>query len=356
VKKRIAPNTGSLAILSLALGSVFVWTYDPASEIISAFLAQYLKEFTRHHDLILFAAMALAASSVVYLISFIAVSDLASKIYRYIIGTMSKKQLLPLAFKPRTRFAFKGVYSDMTAVINSLADMLQSFKKDKDKFEKTVELYLDPIVKQEIDSRGIHEVYIGGKKRTATIFFSDLRGFTSFTETHEPDKVVEVLNEYLSVSTKIIDKYKGRVNKYIGDAVMAVFEEPPKYSDYVDYDKAVMASLEIRDNFERMLSVWKEKIDPLMSVGLGIGLARGVVISGNIGSSERMEHTVIGDKVNFASRLCSTAKNGEIIISDDIYSLLMPKLDVETLAPCEIKGKAGTHNIYSVKTRRMLER
>lgn len=356
MQKKIAPNTGSLALLSLAVGFAFVWAYEPSAETIRPFVESNFKEAAKYHDLIIFAVMAAAASCVVYLISFIAVSDLASKIYAYMIGTMSKKQLLPLAFKPRVRFAFKGVYADMTAVINSLADMLQSFKKDKDKFEKTVELYLDPIVKQEIDSRGIHEVYIGGKKKTATVFFSDLRGFTSFTETHDPDKVVEVLNEYLSVSTKIIDKYKGRVNKYIGDAVMAVFEEPPKYADYLDCDKAVMASLEIRDNFERMLSVWKAKIDPLMSIGLGIGLARGVVISGNIGSSERMEHTVIGDKVNFASRLCSTAKNGEIIISDDIYSLLMSKLEVETLAPCEIKGKAGTHNIYSVKTRRMLER
>ena len=356
MKEKIKPNTGLLAVTSMALGAAVAGFYQPAAEIIMPYLKDNFSEYSRYHGIIQFGIMALAVSCVIYLISFIAVSDFAAMTYKYLINYMSVKRLLPLSFKPKARFAFKGVYSDMTSVINSLADMLLCFKKDKDKFEKTVEMYLDPIVKREMEQRGIHEVYIGGKKRTATIFFSDLRGFTSFTETHEPDKVVEVLNEYLSVSTKIIDKYKGRVNKYIGDAVMAVFEEPPKYAEYLDCDKAVMASLEIRDKFERMLYVWKEKIDPAMSVGLGIGLARGVVISGNIGSSERMEHTVIGDKVNFASRLCSTAKNGEIIISDDIYSLLMEKLEVEVLAPCEIKGKAGVHNIYSVKTRRMLER
>lgn len=352
--RKIKPNTGAIAVLSLLFGTAVALFYEPAAEAITVFFEKHFNNYAKYHDLFSLIIIATAIATAVYIISFITVSFFASSAYRNVIKIMNERQLLPITFKPKTRLAFKAVYSDLTAVIYSLVDMLQAMKKEKEKFAKTVEMYLDPIVKKEMESRGIHEVYIGGKKKTATVFFSDLRGFTSFTETHGPDKVLEVLNDYLSASTKIVDRYGGRVNKYMGDSVMAVFEEQAKYSEYNDADKAVMAALEIRDNFEIMMKRWKGKIDPMMSIGIGIGLARGEVVSGNIGSEQRMEHTVIGDKVNFASRLCSTAKNSEIIISDDIYSLLMDSVEVEMLAPCEIKGKTGVHNIYSVKSKRML--
>jgi adenylate cyclase len=227
-------------------------------------------------------------------------------------------------------------------------------KQDKDKFVKAVEMHLDPTVKEHLDSRGINEMYLNNRKKTATILFCDLRGFTSFTETHEADNVVTILNEFLSEMTKIINKRKGKVNKYIGDSVLAVFEEAPKYRDYLDCDEAIIAGLDMQTAYRLLMKKWQNKIDPTVSIGLGIGLARGVVIAGTIGSEERMEYTVIGDTVNFASRLCSKASDGQVLISDDIYSLVAQFVEVETLAPVEVKGKTGTYSLYSVITRRMV--
>jgi adenylate cyclase len=215
-------------------------------------------------------------------------------------------------------------------------------------------MHLDPNVKKEIERRDINEIYIGNKTKTGTILFSDLRGFTSISEFYSPDEVVKILNEYLSESTNIINKYHGIVNKYIGDAILAVFEEAPKYADYMDQDKAILAALDMQVQFQLLLKKWKEEINPLLKIGLGIGLSRGQFVAGNIGSENRMEYTVIGDTVNFASRLCSIAKDGEIIISDDIYTTMENLLIVDVLDPVEIKGKTGKYNIYSVKTRKML--
>jgi adenylate cyclase len=227
-------------------------------------------------------------------------------------------------------------------------------KQDKDKFAKAVEMHLDPTVKEHLEGRGINEMYLGNKKKTATVLFSDLRGFTSFTESHEPDDVVTVLNEYFSEATRIINLHKGKVNKYIGDAILAVFEEAPKYKDYLDCDQALMAALDMQAKFRVLSNRWREKIDPTINVGLGIGLARGTVTAGTIGSEERMEYTVIGDTVNFASRLCSKASDGQVLISDDIYSLVSKFTEVMPLPPVEVKGKSGTYSLYSVITRKMV--
>jgi class 3 adenylate cyclase len=146
------------------------------------------------------------------------------------------------------------------------------------------------------------------------------------------------------------------VNKYIGDAIFAIFDEPAGYAagTNLECDKAVIAALDIQTRFQQLLARWKQNIDPMLSIGLGIGLAKGEVIVGNMGSDERMEFTAIGDTVNFASRLCHQAADGLVIISDDIYKLLCDIIDSEMLEPVEIKGKTGVYNIYSVTSRKMI--
>jgi adenylate cyclase len=135
---------------------------------------------------------------------------------------------------------------------------------------------------------------------------------------------------------------------------MAVFDEAPKYMDYLDADKAIIAAVDIRSMFQPLIKKWKERLGDDFKVGIGIGLARGEIVSGNMGSEKRMEYTVIGDTVNTASRLCSTAQDGQIIIMEDIYRLVEHLVDAEELPPVCLKGKSGCYNIYNVKARNML--
>ncbi len=342
-------------ILCIIFGILLASGYEFVYNTISDFINDYIDLNKNFNELliIIFTGAIYIGLLVYFFVSFI-LSGFAREIFDYLVKEMRKKQILPANFNTKKKIFFINIYDDIIKIFNIFIRLFFEIKQDKDKFSKVLEMHLDPNVKKEIDERDINEIYIGNKTKTGTILFSDLRGFTYVSEFYSPDEVVMILNEYLSESTKIINKYHGRVNKYIGDAILAVFEEAPKYADYMDQDKAILASLDMQVQFQLLLKKWKEKINPLLKIGLGIGLSRGQFVVGNIGSENRMEYTVIGDTVNFANRLCSIAKDGEIIISDDIYKTIENLLVVDILEPVEIKGKTGKYNIYSVKTRKMI--
>ncbi len=290
----------------------------------------------------------------VYFIITLTLGIFSKHILNYLVKELRYKELLPPTFSIEKKRSFKEAYKDIINIFDVFIRNFILVKQDKDKFAKTVETYLDPSLTQQIYDRNINEIYLGSKKKTATIFFSDLRGFTALTESLDPNKIIKILNQYFSCATKIIDNNKGKVNKFIGDAVLAVFEEAPKYMNYIEADKAIIAALDIQTNFKILMKKWRDEIDPLLNLGLGIGIARGEIIVGNIGSEERMEYAVIGDTVNFASRLCDIAKDGQVIISDYIYKLLENDLEVDVLPATTVKGKSGMYDIYSVKTRKMI--
>ncbi len=303
---------------------------------------------------------ALAAAGIFYIgavifgFSIFILGVFSRKVLFTLAGQLKKKQVLSPRFKLKKTGVFSGNFRDITEVLGHFILLFEKLKQERDKFHKIIVTHLDPALIRNVEDRGINEMYLGGKKREATIFFSDIRGFTSFTEKHRPDETIMVLNEYFSTTTEIINKNEGNVNKYIGDAVLAVFEEPPEYRNYSATDKAVTAGMDIQVRFELLIKKWKKEIDPALNIGLGIGIAKGRVIAGTIGSEKRMEYTVIGDAVNFASRLCSLAAAGEVIIGEDTYNAVEDVVEVDQLPPVKVKGKTGTHNIFRVRTRRML--
>jgi len=342
-------------VFCIIFGVMLAFGYEFVYNTISDFIHDniHLKESSYKIFILISVGIIYIGFLVYFFLSFI-LSGFALEIFDYLVKEMRKKQLLPVNFNIKKKIYFLNIYDDIIDIFKIFIRLFIEIKQDKDKFSKVLEMHLDPNVKKEIDERDINEIYIGNKTKTGTILFSDLRGFTYVSEFYSPDEVIMILNEYLSESTRIINKYHGRVNKYIGDAVLAVFEEAPKYADYMDQDKAVLAALDMQVQFQLLFKKWKEKINPLLKIGLGIGLSRGQFVVGNIGSENRMEYTVIGDTVNMANRLCSLAKDGDIIISDDIYKTMENLLVVDVLEPVEIKGKTGKYNIYSVKTRKML--
>lgn len=183
-----------------------------------------------------------------------------------------------------------------------------------------------------------------GKRVKATVFYSDIRGFTAMSEHMTPDEIYKQLNEYFEEMCAIIFKYGGYVDKFIGDCVMSVFSAPNPKPD--DAQRAVRAAVEQQIRIKVIGEQWASKGKPVFTVGMGLNT--GEVIMGNLGSSTRLNYTVIGDSVNTASRLYNVAKGGQIIISESTFEEVKDTVEVVELEPVSVKGKSGLLRIFNV--------
>ncbi|HNA80352.1 MAG TPA: adenylate/guanylate cyclase domain-containing protein, partial [Turneriella sp.] len=163
------------------------------------------------------------------------------------------------------------------------------------------------------------EIKLGGERKTATIFFSDIRSFTAISEKLEPEEVVEFLNDYMTIMVRIIGQHQGIVDKFIGDAIMAVWGVPESKGN--DALNAVNATIEMRNALLEFNKGRGSAKKPLIKIGCGLNT--GAVLAGQIGSEDRLDYTVIGDAVNLASRVESLNKpfGTDILISQDTYNI-----------------------------------
>ena len=189
------------------------------------------------------------------------------------------------------------------------------------------------------------EVALGGTKRPVVVFFSDIRGFTPMSETMNPDEIAGLLTEYFTEMVDIVFEHSGTLDKFMGDAIMALWGAPIAHAD--DADRAMQCAIDQLDTLEKMNAKWKESDRQPLAIGIGINF--GEVFAGNIGSNRRLEYTVIGDAVNTASRLCSSAGGNEILISEPFYKALKNPPKVEALEPIQVKGKTKKVPVYRVK-------
>jgi class 3 adenylate cyclase/CHASE2 domain-containing sensor protein len=209
-------------------------------------------------------------------------------------------------------------------------------------------MHVSPAVVGEIlgqdDPKGA--LALKGKRVRATIFYSDIRGFTAMSETMTPEEIYGQLNEYFEEMCKIIFDYGGYVDKFIGDCVMAVFSAPYQTPD--DPKNAVISAVKQQDKIRELSAKWMAEGKREFTVGMGINT--GDVVMGNLGASQRMNYTVIGDNVNVAARLYNVAVGGEIIISEETYLQVKDLVEVDELEPVAVKGKVAPIKIYNVKS------
>ncbi|MDZ7262183.1 MAG: adenylate/guanylate cyclase domain-containing protein [candidate division KSB1 bacterium] len=186
----------------------------------------------------------------------------------------------------------------------------------------------------------------GGKRTVATAFFSDIKNFTTIAETMEAEELVSMLNEYLSAMTDIVLKYNGYLDKYEGDAIMAVFGIPLEQEDHAWC--ACLAAMEMQHRLVELRLKWQSEARPKFEARIGIN--SGSMIAGNIGGEKRVDYTVIGDSVNLASRLEGSNKiyNTNIIISEDTYKYVRDKVIVRELDYIRVKGKHRPVRVYEL--------
>ena len=185
---------------------------------------------------------------------------------------------------------------------------------------------------------------LGGEKREVTVLFSDIRGFTALSETMPPSEMATLLTDYFTEMVECVFRNDGTLDKFIGDAVMEQWGAP--IGSEGDPDKAMQAAIEMMAELDKLNAQWKKEGRPQLEIG--IGLNHGDAFAGNIGSERRLEYTVIGDTVNTASRLCSAAGPGEILISSEMKNALAKKPKLKEMPPMELKNKSQPVKVYKV--------
>ncbi|MBW2967919.1 adenylate/guanylate cyclase domain-containing protein [Candidatus Woesearchaeota archaeon] len=209
-------------------------------------------------------------------------------------------------------------------------------QKDKIRIKTFFERYVNPKIINELLQQDRLE--LRGKRQTVTVFFMDIRGFTKMSESMSGEDVIKILNHYFDISTSIIFKYDGTVDKFVGDCVMALFNAPTNVKDHEL--KAVQAALEIQEAIRK-----GGKVDT------GIGINTGEAVVGNIGSKHKMDYTAIGDTVNTAARLEGQTKAGEIVISKSVYDKVKHMYPTKHREEVMLKGKQKPVVIYRYKTK-----
>ncbi len=221
------------------------------------------------------------------------------------------------------------------------------FTEEKEKLwiKKAFSHYLSDVVINELMDNP-SSLKLGGERRQITVMFSDVRGFTTFSESHQPEEVVAMLNEILSLQVEVIFGNNGTLDKFVGDEVMAFFGAPGNRHAKDHALVAVRTAVEIQARMHQLRDHLTQEQKEALQIGIGIN--SGEMVVGNMGSAQRMDYTVIGDNVNLAARLCSAASKEEIIISQSTYEMVADQVIAQKLEPITVKGKAKPISIYRV--------
>ncbi len=261
---------------------------------------------------------------------------LARPIRRLVEGT---KAISAGNFQVSLAVSSRDEIGDLTESFNQMARSL----REKEMIKQAFTRYVAREVVEEILKNPEH-IVLTGERRDVTVLFCDIRGFTPLSERLPPEEVVALLNEFYTLMIDTTFKYDGTLDKFLGDAVMAIFGAPIAHKDHSI--RAIRTAVAMKAGVEE----WAKKRlgEGKESIAVGIGVSAGEAVAGTVGAENRMEYTVIGDRVNLAARLEANAKPGQILISQWTYEKAAGLVDVRSLGSMKVKGKEEEVEVYEV--------
>lgn len=238
----------------------------------------------------------------------------------------------------------KSMIEDEVHDLAHAFDSMTEGLKERDKVKSLFSKFHGSSVAEDLIN---NDIGVGGQNRQVTVFFSDIRGFTAFSENRSPEEVVEMLNEYFEVMVGIINRNGGVVDKFIGDAIMAVWGAPKATPN--DTANALTACIQMRQALVELNQRRASREQPPIKIGMG--LHTGPAISGTIGSNERMEYTVIGDTVNMTSRIEASTKafGTDLLVSQAVVDKVADGFLLNLAGAATVKGKTEPLNLFKVK-------
>ncbi|MBI4759406.1 MAG: GAF domain-containing protein [Chloroflexi bacterium] len=214
-------------------------------------------------------------------------------------------------------------------------------EQEKRRIKELFARYVAPTVVERLLSDP-KRIALGGERHLVTVLFADIRGFTALAELMPAERLVVLLNGYLSLAARAVLKYEGTLDKFLGDAAMGVFNAPLPQPDHALL--AAKAALTLREE----ITAYHESLPEEYRLGFSVGINSGEVIVGNVGTPEVMNYTVIGDAVNLAKRLQEAAQPGQILLSSDTYRLVDKSVQAKALTPLTVKGRSTPVQVYEL--------
>jgi adenylate cyclase len=336
--------------------------YDDKTQTPSPFSVKYRKESSTSQELAI--SQTVVRNAIVERSAILAADTYFDERLKHVSSIMRKHirsvMCVPLHTRGKVLGALyadsqkaSGVFSDddlrlFFAIGGALANaienawLIEQVKEDERKLT-TLERYLPSAVVEHVVGKP-DSLVLGGKQVPISVLFADIRNFTSLAEQTRPGKVVTLLNEYFSSMADVVFEHGGTLGEYIGDEIMAYFGAPIECDDHAS--RAVAVALKMKEEIRLLRKRWKTVGSPVFRIGIGI--ATGPAVAGNIGSTKQMKYTVIGDTVNLACRLCSHAEPGQILIS---HATHMAAGDVSTAVPigtADLKGISRSVELYEI--------
>src|SRR5947209_9081147 len=203
--------------------------------------------------------------------------------------------------------------------------------------------FLAPQIADIVASSDGQDSLLQSHRREISVLFCDIRGFTAFTESNEPEEVMSVLAEYHRTMGGLIDQYEGTIERFAGDGIITLFNDPVPVPDHAE--RAVRLAASMRGAVAALTAGWTRRG---LDLGIGIGIALGYATLGTIGFERRVEYTAIGSVINLASRLCDEAKPGQIIVSRRVFSEVEAIVEAVDLGALELKGFSRPVPAYEI--------
>lgn len=235
------------------------------------------------------------------------------------------------------------LFTLIVALILSVMSFYYQEYQHKKKLTETFKRYVAPDIVEELIKEDAN-ITLGGENREIAILFIDIRGFTSLSEKRAPEQVVDLLNHYLEMVSEAIFAHQGTLDKYIGDAAMAIYNAPLDDDDPIYH--AIQSAMDMVKKAKEVNAYAKEQYD--VDLGFGIGIHYGAAIVGNIGSKQRMDYTAISDAVNTASRIEGKAGRQQILVSERVYEEMKDRVAFQKAGVYSLKGKEQAVTLYEV--------
>ena len=313
---------------------VFYQLLNSSSALPPAYqVCLYSMEEARHEQKLLFWRIVAAAGGalLIALISSLVLAHQLSVPIRDLVG--GTREVRTGNFQVKLPVRGRDELGELATSFNEMAEGLAQ----KEKYRTVLNQVADEKVAQQLISG---EITLGGELREVSVLFCDIRGFTPLTENMPPGEVIEMLNEHMTALTQVVRRHNGVLDKFVGDALMAIFGAPVRHGN--DALAAALCALELIKTRENLNQLSR------FQLRIGVGLATGNVVAGGMGSVERFHYTVLGERVNLASRLCSRAGPSEVLIDQTTFELLRDSIEAEAASAVQLKGFASPVQVYKL--------